>query len=54
MKPCKHNFDFYSIVGGNLDIMLGKDCCFLFRYEMKEKGLLKEEDSNTVPDIYVR
>ena len=30
------------------------DCFQTEWYEMKEKGLLNEEDSNTVPDIYVR
>ena len=24
------------------------------RYEFKEKGLLKEEDSSNVPDVYIR
>lgn len=27
---------------------------FFSRYEFKEKGLLKEEDSSNVPDVYIR
>lgn len=38
----------------HMNMMCTLDCFQTEWYELKEKGLLKEEDCNEVPDIYVR
>ena len=35
-------------------MLSNNDIFKIYRYEFKEKGLLKEEDSSNVPDVYIR